>query len=99
MDMDLQDPTRLEERRRKLRFRAWHRGTREMDLVLGRFADAELAGMSVAELDAFEALMEASDPDLFAWVAGQAKVPADQDSPMFRRLTAFHRAGEGLPKP
>ncbi|MEX0591360.1 MAG: succinate dehydrogenase assembly factor 2 [Xanthobacteraceae bacterium] len=85
----------LELRRRKLRFRAWHRGTREMDFVLGRFADAELAGLTVSEIAQLEALMDAPDPDLFAWVVGQAAVPANQDTPVFRRLVEFHRAGRG----
>lgn len=98
--MDLQQaPTGLDERRRKLRYRAWHRGMREMDLVLGRFADATLAAMSTAELDAFEALMEVPDPELFAWVAGQVPVPAAQDGPLFRRLLDFHRPGEGARQP
>jgi antitoxin CptB len=99
MDMDLQGTPELDERRRKLRYRAWHRGTREMDLVLGRFADAELAAMSVTDLDAFEALMEAPDPDLFSWVVGQVAIPPPADGPMFRRLVAFHRTGEGMAKP
>lgn len=79
-------------RRRRLRYRAWHRGTREMDLVLGRFADAELAAMDSAELDRFEELMEASDPDLFAWLVGRRPVPPANDTPLFRRLAAFHHA-------
>jgi antitoxin CptB len=94
-----QEPAGLDERRRKLRYRAWHRGTREMDLVLGRFADATLAAMSTADLDAFEALMEAPDPDLFAWILGQAPVPAEQDSELFRRLVAFHGSGAGVGRP
>lgn len=93
--MELTDnPAGLDERRRKLRYRAWHRGTREMDLVLGRFADAQLATMSPAELDAFEMLMEAPDPDLFGWILGQTPVPATIDGALFRRLVAFH-AGAG----
>ncbi len=83
-------PEALDERRKKLRYRAWHRGTREMDLVLGRFADATLAAMSAAELDAFEELMEAPDPDLFGWIVGQAPVPIARDGALFRRLVAFH---------
>jgi antitoxin CptB len=99
MDMDLQGTPELDDRRRKLRYRAWHRGTREMDLVLGRFADAELPAMTVADLAAFEALMEAPDPDLFSWIVGQVPVPEQADSPMFHRLVAFHRTGEGMAKP
>jgi antitoxin CptB len=100
-DMDLRDGHEdgLDERRKKLRYRAWHRGTREMDLVLGPFADAQLAAMSAAELDAFEALMEAADPDLFGWVVGQAPIPAAVDGALFRRLVAFHQADKGTARP
>jgi antitoxin CptB len=83
----------LDVRRRKILFRAWHRGTREMDLLMGRFADAALAGMSEAELDEFERLIEMPDPDLFRWVMGEADAPADYDTPVFRRMRAFHRRG------
>jgi antitoxin CptB len=86
----------LELRRRRLRYRAWRRGTREMDLVTGRFADATLSAMSSQELDVFESLLEAPDPDLFAWLVGQAPVPQEYDSDLFRRLVKFHRTGEGL---
>ena len=81
----------LDIRRRKILFRAWHRGTREMDLLMGRFADAALTGMSEAELDELERLIEVPDPDLFRWVMGEADAPADYDSSVFRKLRAFHR--------
>jgi antitoxin CptB len=82
----------LDVRRRKILFRAWHRGTREMDLLLGRFADAALAGLSESELDEFERLIEVPDPDLFAWIMGEAAAPAEYDGSMLRRLKAFHRS-------
>ena len=71
-------------------FRAWHRGTREMDLILGRFADSELAALGDSELDAFEALMEWPDTDLYRWVTGEARAPAEVDTPFLARLRAFH---------
>jgi antitoxin CptB len=80
----------LDPRRRRLRYRAWHRGTREMDLVMGAFADAALAELASAEVDAFEALIEVPDPDLFAWLTGTAPVPAAYDTPLFRRFKSFH---------
>jgi antitoxin CptB len=86
----------LELRRRRLHYRAWHRGTREMDLVTGRFADAVLSEMSLRELEEFEALLEAPDPDLFGWLVGQSPVPEEYNSALLRRLVEFHRAGEGL---
>lgn len=87
---------KLELRRRKLKFRAWHRGTREMDFVLGRFADAALADLDEPAIAELEALMEVPDPDLFAWVTGRAAVPANYDMPVFRRLCEFHRHGRGV---
>lgn len=80
----------LDVRRKKLLFHAWHRGTREMDLLLGRFADAEIADLSDDEIGAFEALMEVPDPDLYAWIAGQADVPDNWDDGLLRKIIAFH---------
>ncbi len=65
-----------ETRLRRLRMRAWRRGTREMDLILGPFADARLAGLDGAALDLFEALLEENDHDLYGWVSGRAAAPA-----------------------
>ncbi|MGX1097870.1 FAD assembly factor SdhE [Amorphus sp. MBR-141] len=80
----------LDVRRKKLLFHAWHRGTREMDLLLGRFADATIGELSDDEIGAFEALMEVPDPDLYAWIAGQADVPANWDDRLLRKIIAFH---------
>lgn len=81
----------LDPRRRKILFRAWHRGMREMDLIMGRFADDAIAGFSDAELDEFERLIEVLDRDLLSWVTGEAPVPANYDTELFRRLRAFHQ--------
>src|SRR5690348_3970941 len=59
----------LDARRRRLLFRCWHRGSREMDLIMGPFADAFIGQMDEGELDAFEALVQMPDPDLYALVA------------------------------
>ena len=80
----------LDHRRRRLLFRAWHRGTREMDLIMGRFADAALADLSEIELAEYERLMDLPDPDLYAWVTGERLVPPAHDTVLFRRLRAFH---------
>jgi antitoxin CptB len=85
----------LDARRRRLRFRAWHRGMREMDLVLGPFADAAVAGFSEDEVALFEALMEAPDPDLYSWITGAAAAPTNFDTALFKRLCAFHFEGQG----
>jgi antitoxin CptB len=80
----------LDPRRRKLLFRSWHRGMREMDLVMGKFADAEIAGLSEAELDEYEQLVELPDGELLAWITAEQAIPAQHDGTVFRRLRAFH---------
>ena len=64
-----------ETRLKRIRMRAWHRGTKEMDLILGRFTDARLDAMDEAQLDHLEALMGENDQDLYQWVSGQAPAP------------------------
>lgn len=81
--------TMLDPRRKRARFRAWHRGTREMDLVMGRFADRELATLSEPELEEFERLMEEPDPQVYAWVTERASPPAAFDTPLLARLRVF----------
>ncbi len=81
----------LDPRRRKILFRSWHRGMREMDLIMGRFADAEIAALSEEELDEFERLIEVIDRDLLSWITGEAAVPENYDTALFRKLKAFHR--------
>jgi antitoxin CptB len=77
-------------RRRRLTFRAWHRGMREVDLLLGRFADAAVPGMDEPGLAAFEALLDLPDPQILSWLTGEAAVPPEYDSPFVRNLLAFH---------
>jgi antitoxin CptB len=75
--------------RRRLRFRSWHRGTREADLMLGRFADVHLAQFSSDQLDRYAALLEKSDPEIYDWITGRAPVPRDFDTDVFRLLKSF----------
>ena len=75
-------------RTQRLRFRSWHRGTREMDLLLGRFADANLPQFTEAQLDMYEELLTCNDPDLYSWISGAAQVPAEQDNEVLRLLLA-----------
>ena len=77
-------------RRKRLRFRAWQRGTREMDLVFGRFVDARIDLLSEEEIDALEALMEEPDPELYLWIAGTVQVPPHLDTSLFRQIVIFH---------
>lgn len=79
----------FEARRKRLLFRAQRRGFKEVDLIFGTFAAAELAHMNEAELDQFEALLIAPDQECYAWLRGAEAVPAQYDSPLFRRMQAL----------
>ncbi|MDB5520768.1 MAG: hypothetical protein JWR73_1610 [Tardiphaga sp.] len=82
----------LSDRRKRLLFRCWHRGTREMDLILGRFADARIADLSDAELTVLEALIELPDPDLYNAFSGHAEIDPDHAGALFERIKAFQGA-------
>ncbi|MDR3466199.1 MAG: succinate dehydrogenase assembly factor 2 [Xanthobacteraceae bacterium] len=82
----------LSDRRKRLLFRCWHRGTREMDLILGRFADAHIADLSEAEVDELERLGEMPDPDLFAMLSGAAAIPPELAHGLLPRIKAFPAA-------
>ncbi|MFN4192903.1 MAG: succinate dehydrogenase assembly factor 2 [Tabrizicola sp.] len=77
-----------EARLKRMKMRSWRRGTKEMDLVLGPFADAHLAAMPAAELDLFDALLAENDQDLMAWILGQAAPPAALAG-LLTRVAAF----------
>src|SRR5271155_2815807 len=79
----------LDDRRKRLLFRAWHRGTREMDLILGRFADVEIANLSNDELAQLERLIELPDPDLYAALTGDEPLAAEHDTALFLRIKTF----------
>lgn len=79
----------LDERRRKLKFRAWRRGFREMDLLMGSFADAHLAGMSEDDLSEFERLLSTPDWEVYAWLIGQKNVPPNFQSELLTRMMTF----------
>jgi antitoxin CptB len=85
----------LDDRRKRLLFRCWHRGTREMDLILGRFADAEIAKLADDELGELERLIEVPDPDLYAALTGERPLAAEHASSLFDRIKAFRIADHG----
>ena len=76
-------------RRKRLLFRSWHRGTREADLILGSFAEANLAGFDDIRLDRYEALLECPDADLIDWITGRTAPPPEYDTDVTRLLLAF----------
>ena len=79
-------PDNLELRRKRSRFRSRHRGTKEIDLLLGAFADRHLDGFGPAELDTYDALLTKDDADLFNWITGKAEPPSELQSPVLRLL-------------
>jgi antitoxin CptB len=79
----------LDNRRRRLIFRAQHRGTYENDLLIGDFVKTHIAAMSEPELDELEAVMEQADAELADWLTGRQPIPAHADSPMLQRIRSF----------
>lgn len=80
----------LDPRRKRLLFRAWHRGIREMDLLLGQFADAHIESLSEAELERLQTLMELPDPVLYGWLTGVEPPPPDADLALIRQIADFY---------
>lgn len=76
-------------RLKKLKYRAWHRGFREADLILGPFAENHVSELSAVELDAFEVLLDQPDHDLYQWIVGRAPTPPEFDSEVLNRIKAF----------
>jgi antitoxin CptB len=81
----------LDARRRRILFRVWRRGLREMDLVMGEFADGNLPGMDEAEAREFERLLDLPDQRVLAWITGEEPTPQEFDTPLFQRLRAAPR--------
>ncbi|GLQ34115.1 hypothetical protein GCM10007939_03980 [Amylibacter marinus] len=79
------DPTETHETRlKRLRLRSWRRGIKEMDLILGGFADHKMASLSVAELDEHEIMMSEHDHDLYMWISEQQPAPIELASALDR---------------
>jgi antitoxin CptB len=79
----------LDARLKKLKFRAWRRGFREADLILGPFADTYVASFSEAELDTFEQLLEVPDQDLYAWITERCPPDPEWDGPLLNKIKEF----------
>jgi antitoxin CptB len=85
----------LDDRRKRLLFRCWHRGTREMDLILGRFVDAEIAGLTDDEMGLLEQFIEVPEPDLYAALTGNVPLAPEYLSSLFDRIKAFRPTDYG----
>lgn len=92
------EPQDLDPRRRRLVYRAMHRGTKEADLMIGGFVARNIAGFTEGELDEIEAVLEHWDVDLADWLSGRRPIPPEADTPMIRRMAAeCGQAGAGVP--
>jgi antitoxin CptB len=88
----------LDLRRRRLLFRCWHRGTQEIDLILGSFATSSISGFESVQLERFEALLDCTDIDLFDWITGRTAPPPAYDHDVMRLLSSFrYQPNRGQP--
>lgn len=83
--MSLED---IENARKRLIYRSWHRGTKEMDLLMGSFADKHASGFTEPEIAEYARILEYPDPDLYDWITGVKPVPANVETSLFSRLKA-----------
>lgn len=93
--------TELDQRRRRAAYRAAHRGTKEMDWLLGRYAEARLAAMGLADLGEFEVLLALPDPELQGWLMkGEIGGPSELEA-LIEQIRAFHGLDQtpGAPDP
>lgn len=82
------DPHTLDVRRRRLLFRATHRGTHENDLLIGGYVASRIDALTEAEVSALEEIMELPDTDLADWLTGRRPIPASVHSPLLRAIKA-----------
>lgn len=83
----------LPTRRKRLLYRSWHRGTKELDLFIGSFADRHLSSLSPEQLDRYEAILERNETDIYAWISRREPVPPELDNDVMAMILAF-RFGE-----
>lgn len=89
------DHSGLSARKRQAIFRATHRGTREMDILMGGYVELKVHSFTESEMDDLYELMEAPDWDIYKWVTGTLPVPANYDTPLFRRWSEYQNAKSG----
>ena len=80
------EPEHLETRRKRLKFQAWHRGTKEVDLLLGRFVDKHLGEFTATDIDWFDLLLDEADQDITDWITGKRPLPPEYDTPLMARI-------------
>jgi antitoxin CptB len=86
----------MDARRRRILYRARHRGTHETDLLVGGFVAATIATVDEAALDSLEAMLDLPDPDLFDWLTGRRAVPPELETPLLRAMVDWAQARRGV---
>ena len=79
-------------KRKRLIFRSWHRGMKEMDQIMGSFANQYVPKFTEEELDVYEQVLENTDPDMYDWICGRVEVPADKNSAILEKLLNYDYA-------
>ena len=79
----------LEIWRKRLRYHSWHRGTKELDLVLGQFAEKHLQALNSAEMSLYEAILDENEHDIYAWLVGREAVPPEHDHHIMKMILNF----------
>jgi antitoxin CptB len=87
---DVPAPSETDIRRRRIKIRAWRRGLRELDILMGGFVDARVDSLSLSELAETEELLELQDTELLSWLSGVEPPPPERDTALFRAIVAFH---------
>lgn len=87
---DIHEKDNISINRKRLKFRSWHRGTREIDLLLGKFADTHVDSFGAEEIELYDRFLNNSDPDIYNWITGQEPVPPSEDTKVVRLLLAFY---------
>jgi antitoxin CptB len=85
----------LEKRRKRLKFRAWHRGTRESDLIIGNFINLRLNDLNKEDCAWFESLLEEQEQELLGWITGKYPLPQKYDTPLMRALMKINYLPQG----
>jgi antitoxin CptB len=78
-------------RKKRLLFRSTHRGMKELDVMLGGFAQAHLADLDAADTQRFEVLLDEQENDLFDWLTGKVAIPPAFDHALMGRIRSFKR--------
>ena len=94
--MEPQSAQAIEIRRKRVKFRAWHRGMKEVDLILGPFADAYVESLGDGELDAFELLLAVPDNDLYDWLCERCTPPDRFRTKLYDKIHDFSRRARGI---